>query len=139
MLYSLCSDGNFRIGFSEIEKIDGIEQIRIFAAEPWAGHRGFKLLEFYIPSKKITYQSGYSDEEARKLTEWIGDGVLKDSAFENAREYETEPQDYNYEMSCDWVEWHTDFDDYGRRIPLEHDEYGRPILPRPVSSPCGHK
>lgn len=52
MLYSLCSDGNYRIGFSEIGKIDGIEQIRIFAAEPWAGHRGFKLLEFYFRQRR---------------------------------------------------------------------------------------
>ena len=86
MLYPFLSDGRFDIGFSEIKQIDGINQIRIFAEEPREGHFDFKMLEFYLPSKKITLKTGYSDAEVKKIIELVS--ISEDSLFRMARYYQ---------------------------------------------------
>ncbi len=86
MLYPFLSDGNFDIGFSEIKKVDGINQIRIFAEEPWKGHFKWKTLEFYIPSGKITKLEGYTREEAAKIISSVR--MSEKDLFEMSKDFE---------------------------------------------------
>lgn len=86
MLYPFLSDGNYDIGFSEIKKVDGIEQIRIFAEEPWKDHFNWKTLEFYIPSGKITRVEGYTQDEARKIISSVK--LSEDDIFAMSRDFE---------------------------------------------------
>ena len=86
MLYPFLSDGNYDIGFSEIKKVDGIDQIRIFAEEPWKGHFNWKTLEFYLPSGKITEQKGYTAEEAEKIIKSVK--ISEEELFDMSRYYE---------------------------------------------------
>ena len=88
MLYPFLSDGRYEIAFSEIQKVDGINQIRIYAEEPWPGHFEFKTLEFYIPSRKLTKLIGYSDDEQKKIIDLAV--TWKDMLFRKAKEYDEE-------------------------------------------------
>lgn len=86
MLYQYASDGNYDIGFSEIKKVDGIDQIRIYAEEPWKGHFNWKTVEFYLPSEKITKLVGYTLDEAKRIIKSVK--LSEKDLFEMSKDYE---------------------------------------------------
>lgn len=50
--------------YSEVQKIDGKEQVRIYI-EKWSDrHNAFDSMEMFLPSGKITQQIGFSNGEA---------------------------------------------------------------------------
>ena len=88
MLYPFLSNGRYEIAISDIQKMDGINQIRIYAEEPWPGHFEFKTLEFYIPSGKLTKLIGYNEDEQKKIFDLAMNN--QEMLFRKAREYKKE-------------------------------------------------
>ena len=53
---------------SDIKKIDGIEQIRIYAESPDRTTGRFKKFEMYLPKENVTLLEGYTKEELLNIT-----------------------------------------------------------------------
>lgn len=84
MLYPFLKINGRNITYSEILKIKGKEQIRIYSDEPNAKSKEFNELEFYLPDYQITKCKGYSDQDVRMIIDHVkcGEKIIWESARE---------------------------------------------------------
>ncbi len=85
MMFPFLGEEGLDILTSEVKKIDGIEQVRVYAESPDTTTGKFKKLEMYLPKENVTLLEGYTDEEFANIKNIIVD--CKDVIWDMARYY----------------------------------------------------
>ena len=68
MMFHFFGEKDLDILTSDIKKIDGIEQVRIYAESPDRTPGKFKKFEMYLPKENVTLLEGYTKEELKNIT-----------------------------------------------------------------------
>lgn len=74
MLYPFLKIDQRNITYSEIKKINGQEQIRIYSDEPNKTTKKFNELEFYLPNFNITKLVGFTKQDVMEIMKHVKNG-----------------------------------------------------------------